>query len=217
MNVRAFLSIAALALTFAFTSDVSSQTYTLGFDQTGYNINPGTTVDLTLILTEDISGGGTSRLAPGGDDGLFAFGAGINYSSFTGTGGGSTFNSLIFNSEFLQSDPDFTKISDDGSVVSFETSETSGSGISGTMISASEYTLELATITFNAGDAGTNTTLQLQVGELPITNPFLFADGANPTVGFGSSQIIVNAVPEPGSAAILILVAGAGLLKRRRN
>ncbi|QEG24152.1 PEP-CTERM sorting domain-containing protein [Mariniblastus fucicola] len=217
MNVRNVFSLAIVALV-ACCSQGFAQTYSLGYDQTRYDVSPGDSVDVTLILTEEIADGETARLAGGGTDGLFAFGLGVDYSSFTGGASGSTFGSITFNSDFLQSDPDFVQVFDSGSVVSFETSETSGQGVSGMMISPNEYQLELATLSFDAGAINSLTTLQLRTGEAPVTNPALFfADGETPAVGFGSTQIFVNAVPEPGSAAILAIVAGVGVLRRRRK
>jgi hypothetical protein len=102
--------------------------------------------------------------------------------------------------------------------VSFETSETSGAGINGTALSANLFELDLATLTFDAGALDSITTLQIRNGQAPITNPpLVFADGFSAPVEFGSGQIIVEAVPEPGSAAILAIVACAGLMTRRRK
>jgi hypothetical protein len=219
MNIRSSFSLLLFALVAIGTSHVNAQTYTLGFDQAEYNVDPGATIDVTLVLTEEITGGETSRLDTAGS-GLFAFGLGVDYSAFTGAARGSAFDSLIFNAEFLQNDPDFTKIEDDtvNSIVSFETSETSGAGINGTSLSANLFELDLATLTFTAGDAASITTLQIGNGQSPITNPpIFFADGSTPDVAFGSGQIIVSAVPEPGSAAILAVFACAGLMTRRRK
>lgn len=217
MNVRTTLSLLLFALLAVGTSQVSAQTYTLGFDQAQYNVNPGATVDLTLVLTEEITGAETSRLGTPGS-GLFAFGLGVDYSSFSGAANGSTFSSLIFNSNFLQSDPDFTNVDDSNNIISFETSETSGAGVNGTQLSANLFELDLATLTFNAGDLGSITTLQIGNGRSPITNPpIFFADGTTPPVEFGSGQITVVAVPEPGSVAMLGIFACAGFMTRRRK
>ena len=79
IKMKAHLAIAILA-TLTFCSQGFAQNYILGYDITGdggtpgsfaYNVAPGAQVDVTVTLTEDVTGGGTARLAPGGNDGLF--------------------------------------------------------------------------------------------------------------------------------------------------
>ena len=222
MNLRVIFSIAILTLATCGTSQLVAQTYTLGFDQANYTVGIGGTVDAQLILTEDISGGGIARLNPDNAvDDLFAFNLGVDFSSVTGAANGSTFESLVFAPGFAPvTDTTFTTVNDTGTVVSFETSTGVSPGVPGTAISASMYEVALATLTFNAGDASSVTTLQTVLSEITDsgTPSILFGTGDFPPIGtFNSSQITVAAVPEPGSAAVLALFGCAGFMTRRRK
>lgn len=219
MNIRTIFPAVALTL-FAVCSSASAQSYAIGYDQTSYT-SAGEQVAVTLILSEDISGGGTSRLSDADrSDDLFSFNLSVDYSSFTGAANGSRFASLEFANGFVQSsDTTFTTTNDTGTVVSFESNVGLGDGVAGTAISASLFEVELATLIFDAGDNGSITTLQSGLTELTTGNPPLFfEDGGQPDIDeFRSGQIFVNAVPEPSSVAFIALLAGAGLIKRRRN
>jgi len=181
---------------------------------------------VTLILTEEITGAEVSRLLTGNNDGLFAFSTAVDFSSVSGAANGSPFSSLALNDLFTGgsagSGEDVTL---GNGIVSFEGTEdftgndTDGeTGVGGTMTSATTFELALATLTFQAGDIDSTTTLQLQEHVSADANPFLFGDGfAASSVGFGSSTIFVEAVPEPSSAAILALIGCTGLVTRRRK
>lgn len=224
MNIkRTLLAAAALSL-IAFCSQGIAQTYTVGFDANMYDIDINDTVDVDLFLFEDVSDGSTSRLAAGNDDGLFTFSLGIDYSAFTGTANGSVYNSLtldpLFTTGFAGSGSDVT---DNPGLISFEGTEdfagndTDGeNGVGGFMVSADLWAVQLATVTFDAGDAGTVTTLQARSHEDPNGNAFLFADSATPTIGFTSAEIRVAAIPEPATASLLGLCL-LGFVGRRRT
>ena len=223
MNLRTTLTAAAVILALVSTSEISAQTYSIGFDQADYQVDAGESFDAILFLTEDISDGGASRLDAGGDNGLFSFSAGIDFSSFSGGATGTIFDSLVLGEQFATgfagSGQDVTV--GDG-VVDFEGTESftfnpdGEVGAGGIMVSANEFVLELATLTFTAGADGSVTTLQTQAAASPAANPFIFGDGASPPIGFTSSTVSVSAIPEPGSVAVLALIAGAGLLRRRK-
>lgn len=236
--MKAHLAIAILA-TLTFCSQGFSQNYTLGYDITGdgstagsfaYNVAPGDTVDVTVTLTEDVTGGGMSRLAPGNSDGLFSFSLGVDFSNFSGGANGSTFNSLLldplFTTGFAGSGMDQTL---GPGVISFEgTEDFAGNdvdgenGVGGTMIATDIWQVELATLTFDAGDVGTTTLLNLQPHVDPAANPFVFGDGAAPPINFVTDSstvaiVVGTAIPEPGSATVVAFIAGIGMLRRRRN
>lgn len=216
MTIRTILSAVALTVV-AVGSSATAQTYGLGYDQTRYDTT-GESVEVTLFLTEDVSDGSTSRLATANpNDDLFSFSVSVDYGSFTG-GSGSTFSSLEFASGFVQSsDAVFTRIQDSGTRVSFESTVGLGDGLPGTLVGADLYEIPLATLVFDAGDFGSVTTLQSGLTELVGNEDLLFEDNATPELtNFGTAQIFV-AVPEPGSAAFIALLAGAGMIKRRRK
>ena len=224
MNTKTIFAAVALMIS-AFCPVAFSQTYTLGYDTTQYNTNAGGIVDAVVVLTEEVTGAEVSRLAAGGNNGLFSYSLGIDYSVFSGSAG-STFNSVVldplFVGGFSGSGEDVT---DDPGVVSFEGTENFASndsdgenGVGGTMVATDIYEIALATVRFNAGAAGSRTTLTLQEHVSPAANPFLFSDGIAPEINFTASEIFVaNAVPEPSSAGVLALLAGVGILRRRRN
>ncbi len=220
MNLRKIIPAVAL-LVFGFCSQGMSQTYTLGFDQGNYQINTGDTVDVEIILTEVITGAEVSRLAAGLDDGLFSFGNSVDFSSFMGLTG-SSYSSFVINPDF---NFDFTGtgsgVTEGIGEVSFEATEDFGldsdgeDGVGGVEITPTLFQLSLGTMTFDAGSGGSVTTLQLQDHTDVNANDFLFADGATPPLNFGSATITV--VPEPGSATAIALLAGFGLIRRRRK
>jgi len=221
MNRITLLAAAALMMS-AFCFQASAQSYTLGYDSTRYDVNAGDTVDVMVILTEEISGAEVSRLAAGGADGLFAFSAGVDYSMFTG-GTGSTFNSLVLDPRFTGGSAGSGQdVTDDPGLVSFEGVEDFNgndvdgeAGVTGTMVSSTIYELELATLTFDAGSLGSVTTLDLREHVSGAANPFLFGDNAVPDIAFSSA--VINVIPEPGSACVVALLAGIGLIRRRRS
>ena len=224
MNIRTIISAVAL-LTVAISSSATAQTYTLGYDQTLYTTTVGSTVDVQLVLTEQIAGSEVARLAVGGNDGLFAFSADTDFSVFTGGATGSIFNgTVIINPAFagvlLDSGQAVTTGPGNVSLEGNEGTSDSGDGefgVNGVMVSPTEYQLVLATLQFDAGDVGSLTTLELGDHVNPLAPPFLFGDGTTPDIGFVNSQILVTAIPEPGSLAFITLIAGAGLLQRRRK
>ncbi len=221
MNIRTIFSIALLTLATCGTS-VVAQTYTLGFDEANYTVGAGDVVTAQVILTEQIMGTETARLAAGGDNGLFAFAADVDFSSFTG-GSGSTFDTFALEDTFAEG---FAGSGEDVTVgpsnVSFEGTESFTNnpdgevGVGGVAIDDSTYVVVLGTFTFNAGAVGSVTTLQLGDHVSPAANQFLFGQGATPDINF-SSSIITVAVPEPGSAAVLALLGCAGFMTRRRK
>lgn len=224
MKSRLLLATAFI-LSVAVSSSAFAQTYTIAYDQTRYNVDAGNTVDVTVLLREEISGAEVSRLAAGGNDGLFAFSLGLDYSMFTGGANGSTFSSLVLDPQFAEgSAGSGSDVTDDSAnrVVSFEgTEDFAGNdvdgetGVGGTMVAANTWEVNLATLTFNAGDQGSLTTLQLRTHTNAGANPFLFGDGSTPDIGFTTAEIGV--IPEPGTASLIALVAGIGLVRRRRN
>ena len=224
MNIR---NILAFALTlFAFSSQGMAQTYSIGYDQTRYEVQEGGTVSVDLVLVEEITGGETARLADGGDNGVFTFSADTNFSAFTGDAG-SVFNGVASVNIDLMGDPFFTGsgqfVTEGADSVSLEGIEDFGSdpdgeiGVNGVMITPTRFELVLGTLQFDAGSVGSLTTLQSGIHVDPAANPFLFGGDTpfEPTLNFGSAQIFV--VPEPGSITFIALLAGAGFLKRRRN
>ena len=224
MNIRTIFSAVALSIV-AVSSTVTAQTYTLGYDQTLYTATAGSTVSAQLILTEEITGSQVARLATGGDNGLFAFSSGTDFSVFTGGANGSVFNgTVIFNPDLMGAGTLQTGqfITTGPGNVSLEGQEDFGAdtdmevGVNGVMVTPTRYELLLATIEFDAGDVGTLTTLQLGDHINPAGPPFLFGQGATPPINLVNSQILV-VVPEPGSLAFVTLLAGAGLLRRRRK
>ena len=231
MNIRTIFSAVALSIV-AVSSTVTAQTYTLGYDQTLYTATAGSTVSAQLILTEEITGSQVARLSAGVDgmgdplnDGLFAFSSGTDFSVFTGGANGSVFNgTVIFNPDLMGAGTLQTGqfITTGPGNVSLEGQEDFGAdtdmevGVNGVMVTPTRYELLLATIEFDAGDVGTLTTLQLGDHINPSGPPFLFGEGATPPINLVNSQILV-VVPEPGSLAFVTLLAGAGLLRRRRK
>ena len=208
------------------TGQLEAQTYTVGLDQAQYTVVEGGSVDVVVVLTEEIAAGQTARLAPGNNDGLFAFGTGLDFSSFTGAANGSTFNSLVLDPLFTGGSANSGEdVTVGPGVVSFEgtedfTNDADGEpGVTGTMVSATVWELSLATLTFDAGDLNSLTTLQLQDHVAPDASPFIFANGAGagvtPPVAFSSSTILV--VPEPAAASLIFLGLGAGLFRRKRD
>jgi len=218
-------AFAVAACLVAFGSQLSAQTYTVVFDQTDYQVAEGSTVDVQVFLREEITAMETARLAVGGNDGLFTFSTGIDLTGVTGAASGSDFNSLVLFPEFSDVDAGSGEGVTLGTrVVSFEGAENFGIdpdmelGVNGQQVSSMVYEVELATLTFDAGDLNSVTTLQLQEHALASANPFFFADNAQPAIAFGSSRItVVAAVPEPGSVAILGFMLGSALLRRKRS
>lgn len=214
---------------FATASLSHAQSYWVGFDSIRYDGDIDSTIDVTVLLFEEISNGTDSRLAPGGDNGLFAFSAGVSYSSAAG-GDGVTFDSFAlhpyFETGFAGSGDDLT---DNGSVVAFEGTENftvndhdNEDGVSGFQVDANLWAVKLGTISFAPGDDSTVTTLVAQPHPDPEALPLLFADdfqvvGSAWSSGSSSSaQIRIGVVPEPGSASILALSL-LGFVVRRKN
>lgn len=214
--------IALLILFASAATQLQAQTYTLGFNQTQYDAEPNGSVALRVVLTEQISSGQTARLATGGDNGLFGFGLGLDFSTVSGGSSGSTFGVLIVDGMFAQ---DGT--TDLGAAsVSFEASENvltnadGEFGVNGQMTSPTTYELELGIVTFNAGDAGSSTTVQAIDHVVPDANVFLFADGHQPTINYSSAEIVVSAggalkgdVNLSGSVNFLDIAAFIGVLQ----
>jgi len=228
MNFRIISSVFILSVT-ALCSTVAAQTYTLGYDQNRYDATLGGTVDIRLILTEEIANGETSRLAAGGNDGLFAFSADTDYSMFNGSARGVSFSTLLLNDLFtIGFSGSGNDVTTGPSNVSFEGAEdfanndTDGeTGVGGVMVSANVWEIELATLTFNADVDDTATLLQPGPHISNSANPFLFADSFEADIIYRPSQIVIGNgvpfnIPEPGSAVVLALLAGVGMLKRRR-
>ncbi len=216
----------ALSLLIAvFCGNSHAQTYSLGYDQVRYRANPGETVDVNVILTEEITGAEVARLATGGDDGLFAFGASVDFSTFTGDTGAS-FVSWQLAPEFSAADAAVGNglVIGNGEV-SFEGVENFGSdsdgevGVNGVMISSTEFQILLGTMTFQVGSPGSETFLALQDHTDPAANPFLFGDGSTPEIGFARIEdgFSIAAVPEPGSAAFIVAFGLIGLARRRKK
>lgn len=229
MIIRTLLSVFLLSV--AVYSSASAQTYTLGFDQTRYDVAVGAIVDVNLVLTEEITAGQTSRLAAGGDDGLFAYSADTDFTNFNGSARGISFLSAVPDELFTIVNDDTRGVIVGPSNVSFEGVEDFVSndsdmelGVGGTMVSENVYSIELATLSFNADVDDTATLLELGPHVSGDQFFFLFADDFVPEIIYTQSQIVIGdeaeafrlSVPEPGSAAILLLVAGIGILKRRK-
>lgn len=224
MNTRTFLAAAAVLL-LTFSSQAFSQTYTLGYDQARYEVAEGGTIDIDIVLREQITGAEMSRLAAGGDDGLFAFGASVDYSVFTGDVG-STFASFTLDAEFDDRDAQVGGglVHDIGVEVSFEGVENFGidtdgeDGVSGRMITPTLYEITLGTVTFNAGSRGSTTSIQLQDHTDAGAVPFLFADGDTPEVIYATqfNGVSIVVVPEPSTAVFFTAIALTGILRRRR-
>jgi hypothetical protein len=229
MKIKCLLSF-AFVLFFAIASPSFAQTYTLGYDQTRYTVDENDTVDIDVILREEVSGAEVARFAPGGDDNFFSLALAIDYSAFTGGTTGSTFvsDSLVRNSGLGDNFSSAGGITDDPGLLSFEVIEDFGSdpdgepGIVGTQVDANTWEINLATVTFNAGDLGTTTTLQLRdhvAGDDAIRFSF-FGDNANDpvrSINYTSGEIFVGAIPEPGSVSLISLLAGIGFVRRRRS
>jgi len=225
MKFRFNLLAAAFLSLFVFCPMAFAQTYTVGFDSNQYDIDINESVDVRVLLFEDVSGGGTSRLEAGMDDGLFTFSLGIDFSAFAGGATGASYNSLMLNDLFTTG---FAGSGDDVTVgtgiVSFEGTEdfagndTDGEdGVGGVLVGADLWAVELATVTFDAGSDATTTTLQAGPHANPNGNAFLFADGSQPTIGFSAAEIVVGtAIPEPATASILGLLF-VGVAVRRRK
>ena len=185
--------VASLLFVSFAVAQIQAQTYTVGFEQSEYFIGPDDSITLTLVLTEEITAGQTARLAAGGDDGLFGFGVGVDFSAVSGTGGGSTFGSLVVDPAFEQDGTTNVGATD----VSLEASEdlianANGEfGVGGQITSANTYKVNLGELTFNAGDVGSSTTLLAIDHVTPNANMFLFADGFQPTINFSSTVISV--------------------------
>jgi len=96
-------------------------------------------------------------------------------------------------------------------------------GISGTMVSANVYEAPLFLVEFAAGAAGSVTTLQLgDSTDSTQTSFFAPPDEAgrfeiDTVASYGSSQIVVEGVPEPGSLLALSALMMGGMLRRRRG
>ncbi len=194
LRVSYYLITSLLCVVAYAAPQLQAQTYTLGFDQEQYVVAPGDSVSLTLVLTEETGTGQTARLAAGGDNGLFGFGLGLNFSTVSGGSNGSTFRSLMVDPTFAQDGTTNIGTTD----VSFEASEdvianTDGEfGVGGQMTSANTYEIDLGTVTFVAGDLGTNTTVQAIDHVVSTANVFLFADGEQPTINYSSTEILVS-------------------------
>lgn len=186
--------IASLIFIASAVTQLQAQTYTLGFDQAQYNVEPNGSTALRVILTEQISSGQAARLATGGDNGLFGFGLGLDFSAVSGGTNGSTFGVLIVDAMFAQDGTTNFGATD----VSFEASENvltnadGEFGVNGQFTSPTTFELELGIVTFNAGDAGSSTTVQAMAHVVPDANVFLFADGHQPTINYSSAEIIVS-------------------------
>lgn len=225
MNIKSTFLAAALLSLVALCSQGIAQTYTVGFDANIYDVDINDTVDVDLFLFEDVSDGSSSRLEAGGENGLFTFSLGIDYSAFTGSANGSVYDSLVlddlFTTGFAGSGSDVT---DNPPLISFEGTEdfagndTDGeNGVGGFLVSADLWAVQLATVTFAAGDAGTVTTLQTRTHEAANANAFLFADSATPTIDFTSAEIrVVSAIPEPATTSLLGFCL-LGFVGRRRT
>lgn len=235
MNSKRLLFTSAIFILtlFATASLTHAQGYWVGFDAIQYDADIDDTIDVTILLFEDVSNGSDSRLAPGGENGLFAFSAGVSYSSVTGGNNGVTFDSFTlhpyFQTGFAGSGAD---LSDDGSTVAFEgieefntddggDSQDGEPGVSGFQLDADLWAVELGTLSFTPGDPSTVTTLVAAPHPDPNANPLVFADSFS-VVNSGwssgntsSAQIRIGAVPEPGSASILVLSL-LGFTGRRR-
>lgn len=218
MNRIAHFLILSVVLTgICFDQSRADLTYAFDFEQDTYLVTQGEAVSVKLFLTEVATDGETPRLAAGGDDGLFGFDGSIDYSQSTPSGSNVSFDSAAAGPGFQ----DFASgaeafLEDENQIVSFQTAQLGNvfNGVSGDRISDSIYVIELGTFTFNASTSNSTTTLQLVEWNDAAEAGFVFADGFEAPVTFGSAQIVT--VPEP-SVMILATMLGGGLFIRRRR
>ena len=222
-----FLSLTA-ALVLAIISSKTARAgviYEIGFDSAVYNVNPGDSLDVQVLLRETVTDGDIARLAVGNFDGAISFGALVDYSTVAGgvsgaTVGGAgdvTLNETDFDDVFFN-DVSVDTVSKTISMAGFSTS-LDGIEVAATALGSGVYELELATINLTAsGVAGEQTTLSLLDLDVlfddTVFNDFFAADA---DLIFGSATISnLSAVPEPGSCVVLAL-CGVALGFRRRQ
>lgn len=222
-----FIAIAVMTL-LVFSSPTNAQEYWVGFDAVEYNADLDETIDVMVLLFEDVSDGSTSRLAPGADDGLFSFSASVAFSSTDGDG--ATFDSFSLHPFFMTGFPgsgeDLT-VTD--ASVSFEGSEDFANndadgeiGVGGFQLDANLWAIELGTISFVPGAPSSVTTIVAGPHPHPLANDLLFGDafslggGGWSTGDSASGEIRINAVPEPTSLG-LIGFCLLGVTGRRRT
>jgi hypothetical protein len=215
---RSFLLLIAIFAGCLSSQANGDQIYELIFDAPEYIVAAGDTVDVQILLRETVTNGDIARLASGGNDGIFAIGVNLDFSNVVGGPGSEFFGigDVTFNPQFddtptYQADVASSMANLYAATTNFST------GIEVPPVSADVFEVEFATISFTAGVEGSVTNLEL--GDNDNQALFsLFADGTNlnELVTYGSSSIIVQSVPEPGSMAVLAL-GGIGLLIRRKR
>jgi len=210
----AFAVFAAL-----LTSEAQAQlSYEFYFDQANYTVAPGSTVGMDLFLRETASGGSIPRLAVGNDDGLFAFGVNVDFSSAVG-GAGSTIATdadvlidVIFD-DFLSN-----QVDDLGTSTDIFGAVTTVAGYENAETSPGVHDVHLATLIVTAGDDGSVTTFDIAdhtdtaAAFTNFADFFVIDDIAN----YGSATVSVVAVPEPAAAVLFASLAGFGMVRRRR-
>ena len=218
---NSIFSFALVAAAFVFAVDsCNAQSYEFVFEQSDYTVTEGSTVDMTFLLRETVTGGETARLAVGGNDGLFTFGVNADFSSATG-GAASTVASasdVAINAIF--DDTAINSVALVGSSVDIFGATSNGStGLEVAPASPDVYEIELATITVTAGDVGSVTTYTLadHTNTAGIFSVFTDTFIADTIATYGSADVTVTAVPEPTSALLLVGVAGMGLIRRRKR
>ena len=195
----------------------ADQIYEIVFDAPEYIVAEGDMVDIQILLRETVTNGDIARLAEGGSDGIFFLGLKLDFSTVVGGPGSEFFGigDVTFNPQF---DDVPTYQADVASLMAnMSAGTTDFEGIEVAPVSADVYEVEFATISFTAGVEGSVTSLELDDNDNAAFFS-LFADGTNlnDLVTYGSSAIIVQSVPEPGSMGILAL-AGIGFFVRRKR
>lgn len=195
------ITLGTLVLLMGALSQPAQASFTIQAGQSTYATTPNGSTTVVIKLVET---GGTT-LAD--SDGLFSFGF-----TLTRTTGTATITAVTRNAAFDSVKTGSTLSSElPVSVYKLWAAQDVNFGVEGPGADGSGQ-VTLATLTINGGPTGGM--FQLADFGSRFQTVLYSGDGLDPTLGFGSFTI---AVPEPGSAALLLLAAiPLGLRRRRR-
>lgn len=195
--------------------------YEIGFDADSYTVSVGGFQNVDILFREIRDGASVAKLASGGDDGLFAVGLLLGYSTVAPSGSaGAALSSFTLNDAVNRFDPAFTTVDDMPVAKTFQLNTQARNIASGIEVASfvengkDVFQVKIGTFSFQNNGTGTAaTTLTLENTNVPLEN--LLADFSAPTISvYGTATI--SAVPEP-SPLLMGVVAAFGLVGRRRR